>query len=242
MNFGDYFCHCINILYIKIDTYVTNNGHFSEFFEPSRGIRQGCPILAYLFIIIVEFLANTIRKNPKIQGIKINGIEFKILQYADYTCLFLSDTKSQQAALQTIKFFTTCSGLKINMDKSEALWIGASSNYRHKPNGLTWTDDTIKTLGVHIGTDMQRATDQNFKECLERIKNLLDLWCLRKLTLKGKVLIVNTLIIPIMIYPCSVIHPPKWVITSFKNKILTFAWNGKPAKVKYTAMINEIHN
>ena len=111
----------------------------------------------------------------------------------------------------------TCSGRKINMDKIEATW-----NYRHKPNGLTWTNDTIKTLGVHIGTDMQKVTNKNFKECLERIQNMLDLWCLRKLTLKGKVLVVNTLIIPIMIYPCSIIHTPKWVIADFKEKILKF--------------------
>ena len=122
-------------------------------------------------------MANAIRRNTDIQGIKINGIEFKISQYADDTCLFLSDQKSLKAAPDIIKFFTTCSGRKINMDKSEAMWIGASSNYHHKPHRLTWTTDTVKTLGIHIGTDLQRMTDKNFKECLERIQNLLELWC-----------------------------------------------------------------
>ena len=88
MNLGEYFCKCIQTLYNKIETCVTNNGHFSEFFQLSRGIRQGCPISAYLFLIIVEFLANAIRNNPKIQEIKLNGNEFKISQYADDTCLF----------------------------------------------------------------------------------------------------------------------------------------------------------
>ena len=109
-------------------------------------------------------------KKPKIQGIKINAIEFKISQYADDTCLFLSGQKSQLAALETIKFFTTCSVLKINMDKSEALWIRASSNYYRKPNGLKWTNDTIKTLGVYIGIDMPKATDKFLNSALIKFK------------------------------------------------------------------------
>ena len=45
-----------------------------------------------------------------------------------------------------------------------------------------------------------------------------------------------------MIYPCSTIHTPKWVIADFKEKILKFIWNGKPAKVKFSAIINENYN
>ena len=94
MNFGKYFCHCIGTLYNKIETCVKNNRHFSEFFQPIRGIRQGCPTPANIFIMIVEYLDNAIRNNLNIRCIKINGIEFKISQYADDTCLFLSDQKS----------------------------------------------------------------------------------------------------------------------------------------------------
>ena len=60
-----------------------NNGTASAFFIPTRGIRQGCPISANIFIIIVETLAHAIRKNNRIQGIVIDEIEFKISQYAD---------------------------------------------------------------------------------------------------------------------------------------------------------------
>jgi hypothetical protein len=242
MNFGQYFRHCIETLYEKIETCVTNNGHFSEFFKPTRGIRQGCPISANIFILIVEHLANVIRSNPNIKGIRINGIEYKISQYADDTCLYLSDQNSLQEALNTIKSFTTCSGLKINMDKSEAMWIGATSNYRHKPYKLRWTQDMIKSLGLYIGTDQRKMTEKNFEDRLDKIQNLADLWCLRKLTLKGKILVANTLLMPIMIYPCSVIDTPLWVITKYKEIVMKFIWGGKPPKVKYSAIINDIPN
>ena len=126
------------------------------------------------------------------------------------------------------------------MDKSEAMWIGAQSNYCHKPYGLKWTKDMNKTLGIYIGIDLQQMTNKIFTDRLEKIQNLADLWCLRKLTLKGKVLVVNTLMMSLMIYLCSVIHTPAWDISKFQNIILKFIWNRKLAKVKYSTIINDI--
>ena len=37
-----------------IQKVVTNNGYLSPYFKLSRGIRQGCPISALLFLLVVE--------------------------------------------------------------------------------------------------------------------------------------------------------------------------------------------
>ena len=76
MNFGKEFIDSIKTLYANIQTAVINNGQLSSFFNPSRGIRQGCPISANLFVTIVEILGNTIRNNNRIEGIKIGRKEF----------------------------------------------------------------------------------------------------------------------------------------------------------------------
>ena len=54
---------------------VINNGCTSEWFEPKRGIMQGCPISGMLFNLAVELLAIKIRQMPSIRGVKINNIE-----------------------------------------------------------------------------------------------------------------------------------------------------------------------
>ena len=138
---------------------VMNNGHASTFFSTSRGIKQGCPISANLFVLIVEVLASAIRQNPRIAGILIGNQEFKISQYADDTCLYLSNQESLRVSLSIIDLFSKCAGLKINRDKSEAIWIGASSNFRHKPYGLKWPEEAVKCLGVYLCNDTEKIVN-----------------------------------------------------------------------------------
>jgi hypothetical protein len=242
MNFGPYFINCIKTLYNDTMTAVANNGHFSEFFYPTRGIRQGCPISANIFVIIAEIMASEIRQNDTITGIQINNKEYKISQYADDTVLYLSNENSLKAIFQTLDLFSKCSGLKANRDKCEALWIGASSNYRHKPLGIKWPSTPIRSLGINIQNDYAKVISENFNNSLQKIENLLKLWCLRKMTIKGKIVIINTLIISQLLYPCTVLYTPEPIISKYKKLILEFIWEKKPAKVKYSCLINSIDN
>jgi hypothetical protein len=237
MNFGDYFRKCIDIMYQNIESC----GKASDFFKPTRGIRQGCRISANIFILIVEVIAQAIRNNPRIQGIKIDGISYKISQYADDTCLYLENEQSLKTALTIFEMFAKCSGLNINMEKSEAIWIGASSNFRHKPFKLKWTQGAT-CLGVYTSNNLEEMTRNNVEEKLQKIQGLLKLWALRKLTLIGKVRIINTLIVPQLLYLGNVLHISEQYIKKYNKIITNFIWDNKPPKVKYKAMINSINN
>jgi hypothetical protein len=68
-----------------------------------------------------------------VKGIKINNIEHKFSQYTDDTCLFMADDTSLHVALTDFENYTNCSGLKVNKEKSEAIWIGSSPTFCHKP-------------------------------------------------------------------------------------------------------------
>ena len=74
----NYFVNSIKALYNDIGSHVANCGFLSEMFKPTRGIRQGCPLSANIFVLIVEILACAVRQHNKIQGIKIGDAEFKI--------------------------------------------------------------------------------------------------------------------------------------------------------------------
>lgn len=96
-NFGKSFIRWVQIMYNKAESCVSNNGWTSRPFHIQKGIRQGCPLSALLFLLVVEVLASSIRKDAH-EGlsIKVNN-EIKnihISQLADDTTLFLKDEKS----------------------------------------------------------------------------------------------------------------------------------------------------
>ena len=92
----------IKTLYTNITACAGNNGNYSEYFTLSRSIRQGCPISVFLFLLMVEILANKIRNYPTIKGIKINDDIFKLAMMADYITLMNTDINS---ITNTIKIF-----------------------------------------------------------------------------------------------------------------------------------------
>jgi hypothetical protein len=81
----------VHTIYNESEACVTNNGYSSPFFKLERGVRQGCPLSAYLFIMVVEILAHKIRTDTDIKGIKIGSTEIKLVQMADDTTTFVKD-------------------------------------------------------------------------------------------------------------------------------------------------------
>ena len=65
----------------------------TNWFRPSRGVRQGCPLSPYLFVLSTEILSSKIRQEPSIKGIKIFGHEIKLSQFADDTMSQLQDSR-----------------------------------------------------------------------------------------------------------------------------------------------------
>ncbi len=118
-NFGKTFRCFIRTIYRNISSDVINNSEISEWFNPQRGVRQGCPISPYLFIMAVELLAVSIRENPKIQGIKIGNSEIKLTQSADDMTCFITNIESIIEIMNTFNKFKMCSGLKVNVEKQK---------------------------------------------------------------------------------------------------------------------------
>ena len=122
--FKDSFLKWVKTLYCNINAKISNNGWISEVFDLKRGIRQGCPLSALLFILVVEVLANKLRNNEDYEGIVIGGKSLKVTQLADDTTVFLKNTEEVPMVLNIIDEFGNYSGLKLNRAKTQGLWIG----------------------------------------------------------------------------------------------------------------------
>ena len=151
-NFGNSLISWIKLFYTDISSSIQNNGWTSDFFNLSRGVRQGCPLSPYLFILCAEILGASIRQDKQIRGINILENECKVSQYADDTTLILDGTKSSiERSFFLLDSFGKLSGLNVNFEKTEALWIGSFSNRTDQINikqNIKWTFQRVKALGV----------------------------------------------------------------------------------------------
>ena len=222
---------------------VQNNGWLSEFFNLSRGVRQGCPLSPYLFTMCVELLAMKIRNNIYIEGLCINSAEEqKISQYADDTSLsLLYSEKSLKETLHIFNEFELISGLKMNLDKTEIMRIGAIKHSEEKllPEvKLKWTKGPIKVLGVFVSADHKETLEINYNPKLGKIKQILHIWSQRNVSLLGKILLIKTFAISQLVYLLSVLpSPSNNYFKELEKTLFNFIWNGKPDKMKRTTAI-----
>ena len=68
---------------------VCTNGIYSEHFTISHGTRQGCPPSPLLFALAIEPLAIARRQDTIMTGLFREGLEQRILLYADDMILYV---------------------------------------------------------------------------------------------------------------------------------------------------------
>lgn len=103
--FGPYFSDLVRLIYSNIETALLNRGFTSRYFKPARGVRQGCCLSPYLFILVAEILAIQIREDPTIQGIKTPNRELKVTLFADDLTGFAQDQESLVNMINLIEQF-----------------------------------------------------------------------------------------------------------------------------------------
>ena len=102
------------------------------------------------------------------------------------------------------------SGLKVNCEKTEALWIDSLKNSNtiipsNKP--ITWGERKVYALGVWFSTSDLKDIEANFFEKIE--KKMLSNWSARRLTLLGRIAILKSLAVHKFFMFCPLYQLPK---------------------------------
>ena len=247
--FGVNLIKCVEILYTRPECYAINNGYISDIIKVKRGVRQGDPLSFTLFVLAIEWLAESLRQGSY-QGIKVKDKEIKESLFADDTLVFLEGTKNDfDIVFDILHKFGELSGCKINGSKSKAFYIGNfwdSSNKYRENKGLTWPVDIVTYLGITIpvGKEKKNIFELNFANTVNKIRSILNVWSSRSLSLLDKITIIKSLVIPILIYKVSLVpcEIPKKFIQEVNKTIFQFIWGSKWERVARSKLCNDIKN
>ena len=244
-NFGPSIIQWVRTFYGNTSSCIVNNGYVSGRFKVSRGVRQGCPLSPYLFIICTEILHALITYNDSIIGISVGNTSFKLSQYADDMVIICDGTEnSLREVYNVLNLFTSISGLKVNFDKSFIFSLGpyAKNHPHYFENSLfRLSNDTFTYLGISISNHHEDFFRLNFTPKLSRVKHLLQLWSSRDLTPIGKIQIIKAFAISQIVYLLLVLpNPPKSFFEELNSIFFKFIWCNKPDKVKRNVMYNNI--
>ena len=92
------YLNIIKAIYDKPTANIILNGEKLKAFPLKSGTRQGCSLSPFLFNIVLEVLATTVKEEKEIKGIQI-GKEVKLSLFADDMTLYIENPKDSTRKL-----------------------------------------------------------------------------------------------------------------------------------------------
>ncbi len=156
--------------------------------------------------------------------------------------MILKDLQSIENAIELLNRFSLCSRPKINIEKTKVKSLGNTITADHYLHGLSWIKTPLETLKIYITNNPTENLNYNFKPKLTKLRNLLNIWKQRTLTIKEKITIVNSLALSPLIYISIMIETPPEALKEIKDIIQNFIWERKTTKISQKTLINNIDN
>ena len=165
----------IKAIYDKPTANIILNGEKLKAFPLKSGTRQGCPLSARLFNIVLEVLATAIRQEKEIKRIQIGREEVKLSLHADVMILYIQNpTDSTQNLLELINKFSKIAGHKINIQKLVAFLYTNNeiSGKKCKQSLLkVHQNNKLKYLGISLTKEMKDLYAENYKTLIKGRQN-----------------------------------------------------------------------
>ena len=210
MGFSQHYCDIIQNCYEEPTFFVKDAFGTSQIKRQSSGIRQGCPLSPYLFVIVMSCVDFEIRMNSSrwVQNGRIPNLDFDMIYYADDTIIFSTDNRALNELLKLTELFSGKYGLRLNKDKCVAIQMN-NDGVVHFENGEPLPN---KFETTYLGNEPNR--DVNIKhEILNKMQEvrktwykLLPYWKATNANVKWQLLIFDAVIRSKLLYGLETVH------------------------------------
>ncbi|RXN15856.1 endonuclease-reverse transcriptase [Labeo rohita] len=215
------FISLIKCTYQDVTCKVAHAGQMSDSFEVRTGVRQGCLLSPFLFLLVIDWImkTTTASRNNGIQWTPWTQLED--LDFADDLALLLHNHNQMQDKTTRLATTSARTGLVINRRKTELMKINTTVS-----TPVTVGGEPIQEVEsfVYLGSivDTQGGTDRNVTARIGKARSafvmLKNIWASREITTATKLCIFNSNVKSVLLYGSET-----WRMTkATQQKIQTF--------------------
>lgn len=234
MGLPDIFIHWIHLRISTASFSVAINGELEGFFTSARGIRQGCSLSPYLYVILNNVFSRLLNKaaengvfgyHATCKTVRLTHLSFAndILVSTDGRVSLLD------GVLNVMEKFARMSGLHINAAKSSIYTTGQNKLLMQQNadmRGLSVGSLPFRYLGLPLTS--KAWTRLEYEPFIDKIKSRFMAWSHRSLSFAGKLQLIKSVISSVINFWCTTFILPKVCLEEIESLCNAFLWSGSP--------------
>lgn len=238
--------HWIKMIQTCISTVtyrVLINGHATNSFIPTSGLRQGDPLSPYLFLFCMDILSRMTSLATDIR--QFNGIKISHLFFADDSMFFFEASQDSCRVVQTvITRFCAISGQVLNLQKSFVNFSPNTPMESQQDYKVILPMESQASLGTYLGVpiDLQTTKVQHFTPLLDKICHRITSWSHTNISQPTKMIIINSILIGAIMNHLAIFRIPTTITNKIDSMLASFFWKDSHGRGIHWKKRNILHS